>query len=348
MIHAPANAQELAEIIRSSEKVLAIGARTKPALSDVDAGVQLVSTRNLSGMVEYEPEEFTFTAKAGTPLREIVRILAERGQYLPFDPPLVESGATIGGTVAAGLSGPGRFRYGGIRDFILAIEFLDGNGVHFRGGAKVVKNAAGFDLPKLFTGSCGRFGVLTEVTFKVFPCPPEMLSFHISCATPAEAVEIIASAARSRREFDALDYSPDRCAVFARMRGPAGALNELADELQCEFPQSIRICNAVWEHITELRFAADSEFVEKRPLTLGRMSSIVNEATRNGTRCHVCGGGSFAWMHGPRPSGEAANITHEQALILRGDRRNGASRSEPEPTFISRLRAAFDPHRRFG
>ena len=113
--------------------------------------------------------EFTFTALAGTPVREIAAALAERGQYLPFDPMLREAGATLGGTVAAGLSGPGRFRYGGLRDFILGVRFVDGEGRLLRLGGKVVKNAAGFDLPKFFVGSLGRFGVLAEMTFKVFP-----------------------------------------------------------------------------------------------------------------------------------------------------------------------------------
>jgi glycolate oxidase FAD binding subunit len=169
----PATATELCDAIRAHPRVLAIGARTKPRLSAVSEArdVVLISTCGLSGIIAYDPGEFTFTALAGTPLRELRAALAERGQYLPFDPPLVESGATIGGTVAAGLSGPGRFRYGGVRDFILAVQFADGSGQLLRGGAKVVKNAAGFDIPKFLVGSCGRFGVITEVTFKVFPAP---------------------------------------------------------------------------------------------------------------------------------------------------------------------------------
>ena len=110
---APTNIAEVADIIRSSKKVLAVGAQTKPRLSQCTEDVQLISMRGISGILEYDPGEFTFTAFAGTPLREIVATLATQGQYLPFDPPLVGSGATIGGTVAAGLSGPGRFAMAG-------------------------------------------------------------------------------------------------------------------------------------------------------------------------------------------------------------------------------------------
>lgn len=92
--------------MRSAPRVLAVGAGTKPRLSAVDA--VKISTRQLSGIIEYEPGEFTFTALAGTPVREIAATLAERGQYLPFDPMLAAAGATLGGTVASGVSGPGR------------------------------------------------------------------------------------------------------------------------------------------------------------------------------------------------------------------------------------------------
>src|SRR4051812_28589543 len=120
----PENLRDLVEAVRSTPHLLAIGAGTKPRLSEVDT-VKL-STARLRGISEYDPSEFTFTAAAGTPLREIAAALAERGQYLPFDPMLLDAGATLGGTVASGLSGPGRFRFGGLRDFILGVRFVDG------------------------------------------------------------------------------------------------------------------------------------------------------------------------------------------------------------------------------
>src|SRR5207249_790891 len=113
-------------------------------------------------------------------------------------------------------SGPGRFRYGGVRDFILAVQFADGTGQLLRGGAKVVKNAAGFDIPKFLVGSCGRFGVLVEVTFKVFPAPQSWLTLRVPCANAGDAADIIAKAARSRWELDALDYVPGEACLEMR------------------------------------------------------------------------------------------------------------------------------------
>ena len=161
-------AAELADAVRSAPRALGVGAGTKPRLSAVGADVVKISTVGMRGIVEYEPSEFTFTALAGTPVKEIASALAERGQYLPFDPLLVDAGATIGGTVAAGLGGPGRFRFGGLRDFIVGVRFVDGGGRLLRMGGKVVKNAAGFDLPKFFVGSLGRYGALAEVTSRCF------------------------------------------------------------------------------------------------------------------------------------------------------------------------------------
>ena len=141
----------------------------------------MLDLSRLSGVLEYEPGEFTFTALAGTPLASVDSLLAEHGQYLPFDPPLAERGATLGGTVAAGLSGPGRYRYGGVRDFILGVRFVDGAGALVRGGGKVVKNAAGFDLPKLMVGSLGQLGVLVELTLQSLPAA----GGHADACTPS-------------------------------------------------------------------------------------------------------------------------------------------------------------------
>ena len=145
-------------------RVRPVAGRSKTALHDPGDGV-VVDLAALSGITEYQPDECTFTALAGTPVAEIERRLDEHAQSLPFEPPLAGRGATIGGTVACGLNGPGRYHYGGVRDFLIGAKFVDGEGRLVRGGGKVVKNAAGFYLHHLLLGSLGRLGVFVELTF---------------------------------------------------------------------------------------------------------------------------------------------------------------------------------------
>ena len=134
----PDAVEEAQEALRAHERVLPRGGGTKPALSSPPEGTATLDVAGLTGIEDYDPEELTFTARAGTSLAEIEAALAENGQYLPFDPPLVAAGATLGGTVAAGASGPMRYRSGGVRDFILGVRFLDGEGRLVRAGGRVV------------------------------------------------------------------------------------------------------------------------------------------------------------------------------------------------------------------
>ncbi len=122
------------------------------------------------GIVAYEPTELYITAKCGTPLAEIEAMLAENGQMLACEPPHF-GGATVGGCVAAGLSGPRRQQAGAVRDFVLGVKLVDGSGQVLDFGGQVMKNVAGYDVSRLLAGSLGTLGVLAEVTLKVLPRP---------------------------------------------------------------------------------------------------------------------------------------------------------------------------------
>ena len=159
---------EIIETIQDKSYLFPRGGMTKTGiLTPQDADT--IDMSALSGIREYNPSEYTFTALAGTKLTEINQMLTDNGQFLPFDPPLATRGATLGGTVGANLSGPMRYYYGGVRDFILGVQFLNDQGQLVRSGGKVVKNAAGFDIPKLMVGSFGSLGPMVEISFKVFP-----------------------------------------------------------------------------------------------------------------------------------------------------------------------------------
>ena len=318
----PATIDELAEAVRDTPRLLAVGNRTKPSMSAVDA--ELVSTTKLSGIIEYEPSEFTFTALAGTPVSEIVATLSAQGQYLPFDPVLVNAGATLGGTVAAGLSGPGRFRYGGVRDFILGVRFVDGMGRVLRMGGKVVKNAAGFDLPKFFVGSLGRFGVLAELTFKVFPRAATR-TLRIETDSIEAAIKVVTDAARTRWECDALDILTDGKTVLIRLAGPEA----LANEVLSRWPGTI-VQHEVWNDITEFNWAGES--LVKLPTTPVNVPRLYQA----GRKVHISGGGNVAYISG------ANDI--ESAFAIRGP---SAPTTTQRPQIWEAVKHALDPQNRF-
>jgi glycolate oxidase FAD binding subunit len=172
---APATAEEAARLLGwASEQRLAVGTRgggTRSALGNVPRALDLVlSTEKLGGVREYEPADLTITVGAGTPFEELQRVLGEKGQFLSLDP-AVGKGSTIGGVVAANASGPLRLRYGTLRDLLIGTQVATPVGTVARSGGKVVKNVTGYDLNKLYVGSLGTLGVLTELTFKVQPKP---------------------------------------------------------------------------------------------------------------------------------------------------------------------------------
>jgi glycolate oxidase FAD binding subunit len=150
------------------------GGGTKEFYGNAAAGEEL-STRELRGIVAYEPSELVVTARAGTPLRELEALLDARGQMLAFEPPHFGADATVGGCIAAGLAGPRRAAagptHGGVRDFVLGARLLDGRGQHLRFGGTVIKNVAGYDVARALAGSLGILGGITEVSLKVLPRP---------------------------------------------------------------------------------------------------------------------------------------------------------------------------------
>jgi len=341
---APSTPDELADAVRSNAHVLPIGARTKPRLSQVDSGTTLISTRALRGILEYDPSEFTFTALAGTPLRDIAAALAERGQYLPFDPLLVEAGATLGGTVASGLSGPGRFRYGGLRDFILGVRFIDGTGQLLRLGGKVVKNAAGFDLPKFLVGSLGRYGILAELTFKVFPRAASFRTLRIPCESSAEVARTLQQLGRTQWEFDALDATFPENAIYARLGAPAAALDALTAEIQARFPTATVLpeaeATASWKSVSEFHWDHPNGSLIKIALTTARLPELCATLAPD-TRLHVSAGGNVAYVSAPATAPDLAAFS---ALTLRGD---APLFPGTPPLDLPAVKAALDPQHRF-
>lgn len=337
---------------------MAKGGGSKPALLGWVDDVRQVELSELSGILEYHPDEFTFTAQAGTRLDEVEMALNKNEQYLPFDPPLVEQGATLGGTVAAGLSGPGRYRYGGVRDFLLGVSFVDGKGQVLRGGGKVVKNAAGFDLSKLMVGSLGQYGILTELTFKVFPQPAAYATLRIDYGSVGEALKALVSLTATPLEIFALDLWPERSSapLLVRVGGSPDTLSSRVERL-------LRIVDgrdgqvlegevelSTWRDMKAFNWVLAASSLVKVPLTPKRVIDLERHLQKYGAIRRYSVGANVAWIAWPGAIDELDALLHRQSLsglVLSGSSKSpqiGIRRGE---AFARRLKKAIDPHGRW-
>lgn len=346
----PQTVDELQAIVREQSGLLPCGGGTKPALSAPPNGAHMLDMRGISGIIEYEPNEYTFTAYAGTPLKEIEAALAEHRQYMPFDPLLVDNSATVGGMVAANTSGSGRYRYGGVRDFILGVRFVDGNGQLVRSGGKVVKNAAGFDLPKFFVGSMGRYGVITEASFKVFPQPPTYTTLQFHYADVNQAMQAVFKLATSPLEMDALDIEPgiDECRVLVRLGGLAEALPGRVERLQVFLGRDAVLLDdeaAFWRGVNHLEWAGDSAYVVKVPIAPKQIPTFEAAVASDVRRYTV--GGNVAWVatDNTEALAEALKAMRLVGMQLRGDQPTMGERQGM--ALAQRVKQALDPDGKF-
>ncbi|ASI69557.1 glycolate oxidase subunit GlcE [Diaphorobacter nitroreducens] len=181
--------------------------------------------RPLAGVVSYEPSELVVTALAGTPLAELEALLARHGQSLPFEPPRFAEGGTVGGMVAAGLSGPARASVGAVRDYVLGVEIINGRGELLRFGGQVMKNVAGYDVSRLMAGAWGQLGVITEVSLKVLPVPPAEATLRFDC-DQAEALRRLNAWGGQPLPLNASCWVEDagRGQLYVRLRGAQAAV----------------------------------------------------------------------------------------------------------------------------
>ena len=290
--------------VKENSQVHVVGKSTKSALSVATSDVTVMSLSGLTGITEYEPEEYTITANAGTPVQEIQDALSKNGQYLPFDPMLSKT-ATIGGSVASNLSGSRRFRYGGIRDFILGAHVVDGLGRAFRVGGKVVKNSAGFDLPKFLVGSLGKYAIFTDLTFKIFPEAPAYLTLNLQFGTLERVLSAIFFLNQSMFELDALDFVAEdsQWNMWIRMAGNEDTLprrtERLLNTLKNHTPFTT-ISEAIndpvyWDRSNNLRWADNSTSVVKVVMSPKQIPALDADLLPLAERRYSVGG-NIAWV----------------------------------------------------
>jgi glycolate oxidase FAD binding subunit len=188
----------------------------------------LLDLRPYRGIIDYEASELVITARCGTPLAEIETVLAERGQFLAFEPPAFDGDPTIGGVIAAGLSGPRRIYAGAARDFVLGATLLDARGELLRFGGRVMKNVAGFDVSRLLCGSLGILGIITEVSLKVLPQPRAEATLRLEMS----ALEAIAAFNRwSGQPLPISGAAWSQGVAWLRLSGAASAVRAAHERL---------------------------------------------------------------------------------------------------------------------
>ena len=339
----PESPEEVQEAVRAYPRLRAQGGGTKPALSTPKEGEVLLDLSRLRGLLAYEPEESVFTAFAGTPIAEVEEALRAHGQYLPFDPPLAGKGATLGGTVAAGLSGPSRHRYGGLRDFLLGVRFVDGEGRAVRGGGKVVKNAAGFPFHRLMVGALGAFGVMVELSFKVFPRPRTTRTLRVRREGLKEALADLERLRLLPLDLLALDLVPP-ATLELRLGGFERSVEARLKRLQDLLGDGEVLAEdeAHWEAVRDLGFLEGSPIWVKVPAKPHLIPRL--EALPLGPRRYL-DGGEVLYAGTTEEGLKALREEGLPHLVLRGA--EAPLFPEPQGAFFAGVKKALDPKGRF-
>lgn len=210
----------------------------------VKAGLTDLDVSSHSGIISYEPSELVITAKAGTTLAELQSTLAEHKQMLPFEPPMFGDTATIGGTIACGLSGPARPYIGAARDFVLGCTIINGSGQQMAFGGQVMKNVAGYDVTRLMTGAMGTLGIILDVSMKVLPVTETEMTL-LQDTDVATAITTMQSLAGKSLPVTASAFYDGQ--LFYRLAGSPTAVQAAAADIGGNAVED----NTVWHRLRE-------------------------------------------------------------------------------------------------
>jgi glycolate dehydrogenase FAD-binding subunit len=318
------------------------GGGSKTFYGNVVEGERLC-TQTLTGIVDYQPKELVLTARAGTALAEVEALLADQGQMLAFEPPHFGGPATLGGSIAAGLSGPRRPYAGAARDFVLGVRIIDGTGQPLHFGGQVIKNVAGYDVSRLMVGALGTLGLLTEVSLKVLPQPAveTTLQFELD-----ETAAILKMNQWAGQPLPLSATSWHAGLLMVRLSGAASAVQAAHAKLGGEI---LRDATAFWQRLRDQA----TPFFAKRPLwrlavkptapPLAVSNRPVSDAQ------WIEWGGASRWLVSDLPVTalrEAAKAAGGHATLLRGDAPADGVFAPLAPALLSlhlNLKQRFDP-----
>jgi len=290
------------------------------------------------GIISYEPTELVLTARAGTPLAEIESLLADSGQMLAFEPPHFGPRATLGGTVAAALSGPRRPYAGSLRDFVLGIKVLSGEGRTLVFGGQVMKNVAGYDVSRLMAGAMGTLGVLLEISLKVLPLPARTATLGFALDAAAAIARMNAWAGKPVPLSGACHYGET---LYVRLSGTAGGVAEALERLGGDVVEDARL----WQSLREQQLA---HFDGDARLWRLSVPPATPPLPLPGETL-IDWGGALRWLTSESPGEEiraAVKSAGGHATLFRnGDRRGTVFHPLDAPLLKlhQRLKASFDP-----
>lgn len=298
---------------------------------------EVLDTRGYSGIVDYEPSELVVTARCGMPLADVEAALGERGQCLPFEPPHFGA-ATFGGCVASGLSGPRRAAAGALRDFVLGVKLIDGNGRLLQFGGQVMKNVAGYDISRLAAGSLGTLGLIAEASLKVLPRPAAEATLRQEMAQ-ADALRAMNRWAGQPLAISAMAWFDGVLSV--RLSGAEVAVQSARRALG---GQEVADGADFWRAIREQTHA----FFSCRALWRIAVPSITPPLELAGAQFVEWGGG-LRWLSSSAAAAEiraAARRAGGHATLFRATDKSAGAFTPPEPVVMRLHRAlkrAFDP-----
>jgi glycolate oxidase FAD binding subunit len=300
-----------------------------------------LDTRGYAGVVAYEPTELVVTARCGTLLSDLEKVLLEKGQFLSFEPPSFGPGATLGGCVAAGLSGPRRAAAGSVRDAMLGAKIVDGRGQLLSFGGQVMKNVAGYDVSRLLAGSLGTLGLIVEVSLKLLPRPAMELTHRFEMPQ-AQALEALRRWGGQPLPISASAWRDGRLAL--RFSGAPSAVQEAAQKLGGESVPAGDAA-AFWSGVRE---QTDTFFAGDAPLWRLSLPAQAPVLELTGEQL-LEWGGALRWL---RSTSDAATVRAAASragghatLFRAADKREGAF--APLPPLLARLhrdlKKTFDP-----
>ena len=356
------------------------GTGTKEKLGDRVTADASLSLARLSGIVDYQPEELIIVAKPGTRMDEINAALAEKNQMLAFEPANLaslygaEHAGSVGGIVAANLSGPRRISAGAARDYLLGFTAVSGRGTSFTSGSRVMKNVTGYDLSKLICGSMGTLAVMSELTLKVLPRPETSTTLSVKCAALAQAQKALSAAFKSATEpsggaitharSGALSLGDEPAAAHVRLEGVAQSVTDristLSDILAGFGEVSVLeqdASEAFWQDVRDIAMLdKTAEQVWKLSVAPSVVSDVINMITAQTSIRFFCDwAGGLVMLSGAgdglnqivRSAVEAHGGGHASLLRAPDTMRAAISSFHPQPAALAglhdRIRDSFDP-----